>query len=131
MMIDLIHAGPPMATAFLASSVEAVQAATVVLAGGVVRGWRSSLSPAPLGAIAACVAGAVAAALLNRPLSRVPENALKFAVGVMVSAFGLFWFGEGIGIHWPYGDAAILALMAVLLAAASIGIRTARRVASA
>src|SRR5258705_310849 len=139
MMIDLIHAGPPMATAFLASSVEAVEAATVVLAAGVVRGWRSSLSgaaaalaaPATLGAIAACVAVAVAAALLNRPLSRVPENALKFAVGVMVSAFGLFWFGEGIGVHWPYGDAAILALMAVLLAAASIGIRAARRAAFA
>ena len=247
MMIDLIHAGPPMATAFPASSVEAVEAATVVLAAGVVRGWRSSLSgaaaalaalavivavfgraiaaipiatlqvvvgallllfgirwlrkamlrsagvidlrdedalyakehqalvaaggaarkrwdtiaaltsfkavllegvevivivigigaagnmlvPATLGAIAACVAVAVAAALLNRPLSRVPENALKFAVGVMVSAFGLFWFGEGIGVHWPYGDAAILALMTVLLAAASIGIRAARRTAFA
>jgi uncharacterized membrane protein len=69
----------------------------------------------------------VAAALLNRPLSRVPENALKFAVGIMVSAFGLFWFGEGIGIHWPYGDAMILALMVALLAASSLGIRIARR----
>ncbi len=49
----------------------------------------------------------------------------------MVSAFGLFWFGEGIGVHWPYGDAAILALMTVLLAAASIGIRAARRTAFA
>jgi Ca2+/H+ antiporter, TMEM165/GDT1 family len=75
----------------------------------------NTLAPAALGAIGACIAVAVAAALLNRPLSRVPENSLKFAVGVMVSAFGLFWFGEGIGIHWRYGDATILALMAVLL----------------
>jgi uncharacterized membrane protein len=242
-MIDLIHAGPPMATAFFASAVEAVEAVTVVLAAGVVRGWRSSLSgaaaalaalvaivaifgraiaavpigvlqvvvgtllllfgirwlrkamlrsagvidlrdeealyaqnrealgasgnaagarwdtfaaltsfkavllegievivivigigaagnmlvPAAFGAIGACVVVAVAAALLNRPLSRVPENALKFAVGVMVSAFGLFWFGEGIGLHWPYGDAAIPALMALLLAASAAGVRVARR----
>ncbi len=239
MMIDLVHAGPAMATAFFASAVEAVEAVTIVLAAGVVRGWRSSLSgamaalavlaaivavfgraiaaiplaalqlvvgtllllfgirwlrkamlrsagvidlrdeealyagerqalaavgtvaagrwdaisaitsfkavllegvevivivigigaagnslvPATLGAIAACVAVAVAAA----PLARVPENALKFAVGVMVSAFGLFWFGEGIGIHWPYGDAMILALMAALLGASSLGVRMARR----
>ena len=88
-------------------------------------------SAATIGAIAACVAVTVAAALLNRPLSRVPENSLKFAVGVMVSAFGLFWFGEGIGVHWPYGDATILALMAVLLATASIGVRAARRAAFA
>lgn len=242
-MLDLIHAGPPMATAFFASSVEAVEAVTVVLAAGVVRGWRSSLSgamaalvvlavivavfgtaiaaiplailqtvvgtllllfgirwlrkamlryagvidlrdedalyagqraalgasgnvargqwdaiaaltsfkavllegvevivivigigaagnmlvPATVGAVAACIAVAVAAALLNRPLSRVPENTLKFVVGIMVSAFGLFWFGEGIGIQWPYGDVTILALMAVLLAASSVGAGVARR----
>jgi uncharacterized membrane protein len=246
-MLDLIHAGPAMATAFFASSVEAVEAVTVVLAAGVVRGWRSSLSgagaalavlaaivalfgtaiasipigilqlvvgtllllfgirwlrkamlrsagvidlrdeealyaqqrqalgasgkvmakqwdtiaaltsfkavllegvevivivigigaagdtlaPAALGAAAACVLVAVAAALLNRPLSRVPENALKFVVGIMVSAFGLFWFGEGVGIHWPAGDATILILMAVLLAASFLGVKAARRVAAA
>jgi len=243
MIIDLIHAAPPMATAFFASAVEAVEAVTVVLAAGVVRGWRSSLSgalaalaalaaivavfgsaiaaipiatlqvvvgtllllfgirwlrkamlrsagvidlrdedalyaqkrealgaagvaagkpwdtfaaltsfkavllegvevivivigigaagntlaPAAVGALAACVTVAVAAAVLNRPLSRVPENTLKFAVGIMVSAFGMFWFGEGIGVHWPYGDATILALMAVLLAASSAGVGLARR----
>jgi uncharacterized membrane protein len=44
----------------------------------------------------------------------------------MVSAFGLFWFGEGIGLQWPYGDWAILGLMATLLAASWIGIRAAR-----
>jgi uncharacterized membrane protein len=84
------------------------------------------LVPAAAGAIAACAAVAIAAALLHRPLARVPENALKFAVGLLVSAFGLFWFGEGIGIHWPLGDLAIVGLAAILFAAASIGIRAAR-----
>jgi uncharacterized membrane protein len=45
----------------------------------------------------------------------------------MVSAFGLFWFGEGIGVQWPYGDATILVLMAILLAASAAGVRMARR----
>jgi uncharacterized membrane protein len=242
-VIDLVHAGPAAATAFLASSVEAVEAVTIILAAGVARGWRSSLSgavaglvalavivavfgtaiasipiaplqiivgtllllfgirwlrkamlrstgaidlrdedalyareretlgasagtrgnrwdtiaaltsfkavmleglevivivigigaaggtlvPASLGAAAACVAVAIAAAVLSRPLSRVPENSLKFAVGIMVSAFGLFWFGEGVGIHWPYADAAIPLLMAVMLAASAAGVKVARR----
>ncbi len=86
-----------------------------------------SLVPATVGAIAACIVVALAAAVLNGPLSRVPENSLKFAVGVMVSAFGLFWFGEGIGAQWPFGDATILVLMGGLLATALVGVRAARR----
>jgi uncharacterized membrane protein len=234
--IDWLHAGPPMAAGFLASLVEAVEAMTIVLAAGTVRGWRSALLgtaaglallfaivamfgktiasvpieqlqvlvgtllllfgirwlrkamlrwagvidlrdedalfaaetralgaraagagrrwdpiafvttfkavllegtevvviviglgaagnrlvPASLGALAACLLVIAAGALLHRPLARVPENALKFAVGVMVSAFGLFWFGEGLGMHWPYGDAAILALMLILLVSCAL-----------
>jgi uncharacterized membrane protein len=245
-LIDAFHWGPAMATAFFAAAVEAVEAATIVLAAGVERGWRSSLAgalaglavlaamvaifgtaivaipiatlqvivgallllfgirwlrkamlrsagvidlrdeealyarkrealgapgeiltarwdalgalasfkavllegievivivigigaagntllPASVGAAVACIAVAAAAALLNRPLSRVPENTLKFAVGIMVSAFGIFWYGEGIGVHWPYADAAIPALMAVLLAASYGTVGLARRRAS-
>ena len=54
------------------------------------------------------------------------ENTLKFAVGVMVSAFGIFWFGEGIGMHWPMGDLTLLALMVGLLGASALGVRVAR-----
>jgi len=52
---------------------------------------------------------------LHRPLARVPENALKFGVGVMLAAFGTFWVGEGIGLEWPGADWAILALIGVFL----------------
>jgi len=65
-------------------------------------------------------------ALLRRPLARVPENTLKFLVGVMLTAFGWFWFGEGLGIRWPYGDAAIPALMVMLLLASAFMVRAAR-----
>jgi uncharacterized membrane protein len=84
------------------------------------------LIPASEGALAACALVAIAAALARRPLARVPENALKLAVGVMVSAFGLFWFGEGIGVHWPFADATILLFAAMLLAASGLGVRLAR-----
>ena len=52
------------------------------------------------------------------PLSQVPENALKFAVGIMLSAFGLFWTGESLGVEWPGGDAAIFAFAALFLVVA-------------
>jgi uncharacterized membrane protein len=55
---------------------------------------------------------------VHRPLARVPENVLKFAVGVMLSSFGVFWTGEGLGIAWPGADLAIVAFMAVFLATA-------------
>jgi len=84
------------------------------------------LVPASIGAVGACLLVIAASVLLRRPLARVPENALKFAVGIMVSAFGLFWFGEGAGLQWPYGDAAIPGLMLVLLLASALGVRAIR-----
>jgi uncharacterized membrane protein len=86
------------------------------------------LGEASGGALAACALVALAAALVHRPLARVPENALKLAVGVMVSAFGTFWFAQGVGIAWPHGDAIIPVLIATLLAASLAAIRLARHV---
>ncbi len=51
---------------------------------------------------------------LRAPLARVPENALKFVVGVMLTSFGVFWGGEGVHAHWPGGDAALLAIIPVV-----------------
>ena len=53
---------------------------------------------------------------VRAPLARVPENAMKFAVGVMLTSFGVFWSAEGAGAHWPGGDAALLAIIPGLLA---------------
>jgi len=68
----------------------------------------------PLAAAAAAVAVLVviaAGATVRAPLARVPENTMKFAVGVMLSSFGMFWGAEGAGASWPGGDAALLALI--------------------
>jgi uncharacterized membrane protein len=70
-----------------------------------------------LAAVAAAAAVAVVAAVgvaARAPLARVPENAMKFAVGVALSSFGVFWVAEGAGVAWPGGDAAVLAILAVV-----------------
>jgi uncharacterized membrane protein len=72
--------------------------------------------PAGVGAIAACVLVACVGLAVRRPLSRVPENVIKFGVGVMLCAFGVFWTGEGMGIAWPGADLAIPVFMALFLA---------------
>ena len=102
-------------TAFKAVLVEGIEVVFIVIAVGAARGL---LVFASAGALAACVAVAAVGAAIHRPLVRVPENALKFAVGVMLSAFGLFWTGESLGVGWPGGDAAILAFIALFLAVA-------------
>ncbi|MHB1854568.1 MAG: COG4280 domain-containing protein [Acidimicrobiales bacterium] len=68
----------------------------------------------PLAAIAAVSAVVVVAAggvAVRAPLARVPENSMKFVVGVMLTSFGTFWGAEGAGAHWPGSDAALLALV--------------------
>ena len=64
------------------------------------------------------------------PLARVPENTMKFSVGVMLTSFGMFWGAEGAGASWPGGDAALLAIVPAVLAAAlamAAWLRPARR----
>jgi Ca2+/H+ antiporter, TMEM165/GDT1 family len=102
-------------TAFKTVLMEGIEVAFIVIAVGAGRGL---LGPASAGALAACVAVAAVGAAVHRPLARVPENALKFAVGVMLSSFGLFWTGESLGVGWPGGDAAVLAFIVLFLAVA-------------
>ncbi len=83
--------------------------------------------------LAAAAAGAavlsvtLAGLAVHAPLSRVPENAMKFAVGVMLTSFGTFWGAEGAGAHWPGGDAALLAIIPVTLALALAMVAALRR----
>src|SRR5256885_351930 len=106
-MLSFAHAGTAIASAFIASLVEAVEALTIVLAVGAAGGL---LLPASLGALAACALVAIVGCAVHRPLARIPENTLKFAVGVLLSAFGAFWIGEGLGFRWPGEDLAILGI---------------------
>jgi uncharacterized membrane protein len=59
----------------------------------------------------------------------VPENTLKFGVGVLLSSFGVFWTGEGLGIAWPGGDAALAGFIIAFLLAGLLSVRAARQAA--
>jgi uncharacterized membrane protein len=63
--------------------------------------------------------------VLHRPLARVPENTLKFIVGIMLTAFGIFWIGEGLGLPWPGHDLALLGMIAALVLLSMLGVRVA------
>src|SRR5579875_4133090 len=84
----------------------------------------------PLAAIAAAVAVALVAAAgaaAHAPLARVPENAMKLCVGVMLTAFGTFWGAEGAGARWPGGDAALLAIVPATFALSLLVVWALRR----
>jgi uncharacterized membrane protein len=98
--------------AFKAVLLEGLEVAFIVIAVGAGRGL---ILPASLGALAACIVVLVIGALVRRPLARVPENTLKFSVGVILCAFGVFWTGEGLGIAWPGADLMILCFGAAFL----------------
>src|SRR5260370_113338 len=132
---------PAVGAAFLASLVEVVEAFTIVLAVGTTRGWRPALQGslaglallavlgATLGAVAACALVLAIGVAVHRPLARVPENSLKFAVGVLLAAFGVFWTGEGLGIDWPGGDLVIVAFVAMFLVVGLLSVAAAKMIA--
>jgi uncharacterized membrane protein len=97
---------------------EGLEVAFIVVTFGSTQG---NVGLAAIGAGAALVVVLVAGIVAHAPLARVPENSLKFAVGVMLSAFGIFWAAEGAGVVWPGGETAIFGLIAFVLAV-SIGL---------
>jgi len=93
---------------------EGLEVAFIVITFGSTQG---NIGLAALGAGIALVLVAAVGVLVRAPLSRVPENTMKFAVGVMLTTFGIFWATEGVGAHWPGDDASlpgVLAFVALL-----------------
>ena len=114
-----------VAAAFKITMLEGIEVVFIVIAIGA--GGAGLLLPASVGAVAALLVVVALGAVVHRPLARVPENTLKFVVGVLLCAFGTFWTGEGMGYAWPYGDLAILGLMVGWLLAALLGVRLCRQ----
>lgn len=102
--------------AFKAVLLEGTEVVFIVLAIGARPG---QLWPAAIGALAACLLVLLAGLLVRGPLTRVPENSLKFLVGGLLTGFGVYWCAEGIGAPWPGGDWAIPALVGFYLLAAA------------
>ncbi|HSP09783.1 MAG TPA: hypothetical protein VLU92_09345 [Candidatus Dormibacteraeota bacterium] len=99
----------------------------VIAVGGTGRG----LPVAVAGGVLAMLAVAGAGVVVRRPLARVPENTLKYAVGVLLTSLGTFWAAEGMGAAWPYDFVSILALIAVYFAASRLAVSLVRRPAPA
>jgi uncharacterized membrane protein len=87
----------------------------------------NNIGLAAIGAAAALVLVLAAGIAIHAPLSRVPENTLKFVVGLLLSTFGTFWSVEGAGGNWPGSDAAILGLLAFYAVVSLVLVRTFER----
>ncbi|MEO6842137.1 MAG: hypothetical protein ABI192_15400 [Bradyrhizobium sp.] len=112
------------AATFQISMLEGAEVVFIVL--GIGAGGPGMMGAASIGAIAALAVTVTAGALVHRPLARVPENLLKFIVGILLCAFGTFWFGEGAGIRWPGDDASLAGLTLGYLVVAFATIRICR-----
>jgi uncharacterized membrane protein len=108
---------------FKAVLLEGLEVVFIVIA---LSAGRGTLIPASAGALAACLVVAGVGLIVRRPLARIPENTLKFAVGIMLSAFGVFWTGEGLGVVWPAADLAIFGFAALFLGVSGAVVALAR-----
>jgi uncharacterized membrane protein len=116
-------------TAFNITMIEGIEVVFIVVALGAT--GRGLLLPASLGAAAALLVVVALGLALHRPVAMIPENTLKFVVGILLCAFGTFWVGEGMGLQWPGEDLSIPALNAGFLAAALIAVPMCRARAGA
>jgi uncharacterized membrane protein len=107
--------GYAFAVAFKGVLLEGLEVVFIVLTFGA---NQHHVGPAAGAAGVAVLLVVLAGVAAKAPLARVPENTMKFAVGVMLTSFGMFWGAEGAGAHWPGGDAALLAIVPLLALAA-------------
>lgn len=104
--------------------IEGLEVVFIVIAVGAT---GQMLLPASIGAAAAGLLVVSLGVVLHKPLARVPENTLKFSVGLILSAFGVFWIGEGLAFSWPGEDWSVAALFAGFLAVSLLLVQLIRR----
>jgi uncharacterized membrane protein len=103
---------------------EGLEVVFIVLTFGTTQG---NIGLATIGAALAVLLVGLAGIAVHQPLSRVPENTMKFLVGVMLTTFGMFWGGEGVGVDWPGQDAAILGVGLFVLLSALLAVQVLQR----
>jgi uncharacterized membrane protein len=110
--------------AFKGVLLEGLEVVFIVISFGAAQG---RLGPAVVGAAVAVVVVVVAGLLARGPLERVPENAIKFAVGLLLTSFGTFWAAEGVGVDWPGDELSLLGVIAFFGLASFVLVRAFRR----
>ena len=118
-----------VSTAFKITMIEGIEVVFIVIALGAA--GTGLLLPASLGAVAALLLVVALGLVLHRPVAMIPENTLKFVVGILLCAFGTFWVGEGMGLQWPGEDLSIPALNAGFLMLALLAVPMCRARAGA
>jgi uncharacterized membrane protein len=103
---------------FKGTLLEGLEVAFIVLTFGA---NQHNIPLASVGAGAAVIIVVITGIIVRNPLSRVPENTLKFAVGILLTSFGIFWGTEGAGAHWPGSDTALIPLIASVFVASVAG----------
>ena len=91
---------------------------------------QQNIPLAAVAALAAVLVVTLAGIAVRAPLARVPENSMKFVVGIMLTSFGVFWGAEGAGAVWPAGDAALLVLVPAVALFALVLVVSLRRIAA-
>jgi Ca2+/H+ antiporter, TMEM165/GDT1 family len=119
--------GIAIATSFKIVMLEGIEVVFIVIAIGA---SGDLLMSAAAGAGAALLLVIALGFILHRPVAAIPENTLKFIVGVLLTAFGTFWLGEGIGAAWPGADRSLMALVGGYLIIASLCVRLAKAIVS-
>lgn len=119
------------ATSFKAVLLEGLEVAFIVVSFGTsIAGSEAEKAggflAASLGALLAAIVVTLAGFIAKKPLTKIPENTLKYAVGIMIASFGTFWAGEGLGVTWLFGDLSILILAALYLGGTALLIAISR-----
>lgn len=120
-------AGPDWAARSVAFKGVLLEGVEIVVIVAALASRPTGPTPAIIGAAAAGVVTLGIGVRLRRPLAAVPESELKYGVGLLLTAFGIFFAGEGLGVRWPLGDVAVLYLGAWLLLATRLQIAASRR----
>ena len=103
-----IHDWYAFTVSFKGTFLEGIEIAFLVVTIG---GLQKHVGLASVAALSAVIIVALFGVVLRHPMSKVPENKMKYVVGCMITSFGIFWFGEGVGIEWPKADASLLAII--------------------
>jgi uncharacterized membrane protein len=110
--------------AFKGVLLEGLEVVFIVIAFGAAQG---RFGVAIAAAAAAIILVAVVGVLVRKPLERVPENTIKYTVGVMLTSFGCFWAAEGAGVHWPGDELSLLGVIAFVATLSYLLVRALRR----
>jgi uncharacterized membrane protein len=105
------------AVSFKGVLLEGMEVVMIVIGFGLATKSGNQLGTASLGALLGVGVMVAVAAVVAKPLAKVPENYMKLGVGCLLTVFGTFWMGEGVGVQWPFGDVFLLVLLAIIFLA--------------